>query len=697
MVAPAQAQDLRTLNTNAYGTHGGLIDMPTAEMAPEGEITTTVSHGADATRTTVTFQATPRLSASFRYSGLTGLRQRTNKGLLRLFTTYYDRSFDLRFRFLDETANRPAVAVGFRDFVGTALYGSEYIVATKSIGEDLRLTGGIGWGRLGSHGAFGSTGSRPNTILGLGGVPTYDQWFRGDVSAFAGASYDLTDRLSFQLEYSSDGYDREVRDGLLDRESSLNVGVDYKIGEAFRLSAYSLYGDELGVSLSWTMNTKEPSVRGGYERAPLPVAVREEAAIADLGWTLEDGTRDTIRGRVAKTLAKEEIELHAFDLRARSARVAIRNPTYGMAPQAVGRTARVLTRTLPASVETLTIVQVVNGIPSSTITFARSDLEKLENAPARDILAAAEFRDGYTLGRDLPLQEDAFPRFYYSVGPYVKPGLFDPGEPLRADAGVRVKGDYQIAPGWVASGSVSLKLLGNLDETPGPRPGQAKAPQVRSNIGLYVGEEDPKIDRLTIANYAKPTRNTYSRVTAGYLESMYAGVSGELLWKPVDSSLAIGAEVNYVEPRDFDQLFDLRTRNTPGGQIPHVSGHLSAYYDLGNGFHTRVDAGRYLAGDWGATLALDREFANGWRVGVFATKTEISSDDFGEGSFDKGIRVTLPIAWGTGKPTTQKFSSTLRPVARDGGQRVHVNGRLYDTVRGTHRPEMAKTWGKFWR
>ena len=32
-----------------------------------------------------------------------------------------------------------------------------------------------------------------------------------------------------------------------------------------------------------------------------------------------------------------------------------------------------------------------------------------------------------------------------------------------------------------------------------------------------------------------------------------------------------------------------------------------------------------------------RTFDNGWMVGLWATKTDVSSKDFGEGSFDKGL------------------------------------------------------------
>lgn len=107
--------------------------------------------------------------------------------------------------------------------------------------------------------------------------------------------------------------------------------------------------------------------------------------------------------------------------------------------------------------------------------------------------------------------------------------------------------------------------------------------------------------------------------------------------------------------------------------------------------------GRYLAGDYGATVSLDREFANGWRVGAFATVTDVPFEDFGEGSFDKGIRITIPLGNISGQPSRDKSTFVIKPLTRDGGARLGVDGRLYGQVREYHQPEMAKTWGKFWR
>jgi hypothetical protein len=172
---------------------------------------------------------------------------------------------------------------------------------------------------------------------------------------------------------------------------------------------------------------------------------------------------------------------------------------------------------------------------------------------------------------------------------------------------------------------------------------------------------------------------------------MHGGVSSELLWKPVDSRFALGAELNYTAQRDFEQLFGLQDYDV-------VTGHLSGYYSFANGFHAQVDVGRYLAGDWGASFSLDREFDNGWRVGAYFTLTDVPFDEFGEGSFDKGIRVTVPHDFFLGTASRSKVATTLQSLRRDGGARLEVDGRLYDIVRDGHAAgRMGDTFGRFWR
>ncbi|WP_323763778.1 YjbH domain-containing protein [Marinovum sp.] len=670
---------------NLYGLPG-LIDMPTARVAPDATISTTLGGGGTQARATLSFQITPRLSGSFRYSRISDFSARG-----AVDGVFYDRSFDLRYQVLQEGDYLPDITIGLQDFIGTGLYGGEYLVATKEVLPGLDVTGGIGWGRLGSRNPFATLGDRPEELLGEGGLPTYDRWFRGDAAGFGGLSYAVSERLAFSAEYSSDTYAAERTRGEHDDDSPWNFGIDYRLASGGQLSLYHLYGNTIGVQFSAHINPKTSAVPGGGESAPVPVAPRAPGAASDLGWVTA-GT-GSYRSSLETAMTNDGLVLEGMTLEPRRAVVRLRNPRYGQVPQAIGRTARAMTRVLPASIETFVIVPVVNGMALSAVTLQRSDLEALEHRDNAEMLARAAITDGF--GRAPSAFDDEYPRFGWAIAPYAQYSVFDPESPLRADFGIRAKASYRPTPNLVLSGSLTKRLSGNLSDI--DRKDDDALPLVRTEKARYAKEGDPAIETLTLAHYGRVAPNVYSRVTAGYLEEMYAGVSGELLWKPVDSRLALGAEVNYVKPRDFDQMLGLRSSETRTGTIPDVNGHVSAYYDFGNGFHGQLDVGSYLAGDLGATVALDREFVNGWRVGAYATVTNTKFEDFGEGSFDKGIRITIPLGAVSGQPSTERSEFAIQSLTRDGGARLNVDGRLYEEVRSYHQPEMAKSWGKFWR
>ncbi len=664
----------------------GLIDMPTAESEAEGTLGASVFRFEGGLRVSTTFQVTDRLSGAFRYSRVPGI-----------FTggsALYDRSFDLHYRLLDEKGLRPAVAIGLRDFIGTGIYSGEYIVATKSITPRLKATAGLGWGRLGSEGDIGSPfGDRPVLDYGEGGKANTDQWFRGPAAPFFGLAWQATDKLTFKAEYSSDAYTQETAASTFSRDSSVNLGFDYQVNRSASVSGYYLFGSEIGLQFNLAIDPRRAPAPSGLEQAPLPVRPRPSRAsdpvAYQVGWTTDPNVHPGVQAAVAKALENDGQTLESMALSANRAEVRIRNHRYLAQPQAIGRTARILTRALPPSVETLVITSVAEGMPASSVTFRRSDIEALESEESLSILQQADFSDplnGPNSG--LVPTPGVYPRFSWALSPYAEASVFDPDDPIRADVGIQLSGRYEIVPGLILSGRARKKVAGNLDDS--TRISDSTLRHVRSDLVEYQKQGDPALHDLTLAWYTRPAPNLYGRVTVGLLERMYGGVSGELLWKRVDSPFALGVEVNHVKQRDFDTLFTFRDYET-------TTGHVSAYYDFGNGFHGQVDVGRYLVGDWGATFTLDREFANGWKVGAYATFTDVSSAEFGEGSFDKGVRLTIPVSWTTGQPSRNTVETVIKPLNRDGGARLNVNGRLYETIRDTHQGDMQIQWGRFWR
>lgn len=673
---------------SGYNTYGypGLIDMPSALSRPDAELAFTSSYFKNQTRNTITFQITPRLSGSFRYSNIENFRREGSE--------LFDRSFSLQYRLIDENPNnwQPAVAVGLNDFLGTGIYSSEYVVATKTLGHGVRVTGGLGWGRLAGVGGFDNPlgfisdamKTRPAVDVGQGGTVDTEQFFRGDAAFFGGIEWQATEKLAFTAEYSSDAYPFE--DGsAFERKSPYNFGVSYQYRPGITLGAHYLYGSEFGVQATFATNPKSPRGGPGYDRAPMPVLPRRSAEA--LGWSVESIGETRVQNAVQSALAQSGLTLHGFSASGRTVRVEVENATYSNTAQVIGRTARALTNSVPAGVETFTIVPVVKGISGAAVTLNRADLEELEYEYDNSWSSFARATFEPDTGPLSPIS-GRYPQFEWQLRPYLSPSLFDPDDPIRVDVGLELSAQYQPAPGFEIRGAVRKKLAGNLDES--TRASTSVLEKVRSDFNIYDREGDPAITELVGAYYFKPGEDLYGRVTAGYLEPMFGGISTELLWKPIDSPFALGAELNYVKQRDFDQLFGFRDYEV-------ATGHVSGYWDMGNGFHSQLDVGRYLAGDWGTTFTLDREFKNGWKVGAFATFTDVSFDDFGEGSFDKGLRFEIPISTVTGQPNTDKLSYVMRPVQRDGGARLNVSDRLYETVRELHKPELQDGWGRFWK
>ena len=64
--------------------------------------------------------------------------------------SYKDKSFDAKFRLIKEGPVIPAIAIGFRDFAGTGLFSSEYIVLSKRLHHLADFSFGLGWGKMSS-------------------------------------------------------------------------------------------------------------------------------------------------------------------------------------------------------------------------------------------------------------------------------------------------------------------------------------------------------------------------------------------------------------------------------------------------------------------------------------------------------------------------------------------------------------------
>ena len=96
--------------------------MPSAGSFDDGTFSINTANVDESLRTTLSFQALPRINGSFRYSGIgeksTGYTEDSGYAI-------WDRSFDLRVDLLKEQKIVPDLTLGFQDIIGTGAYSGE--------------------------------------------------------------------------------------------------------------------------------------------------------------------------------------------------------------------------------------------------------------------------------------------------------------------------------------------------------------------------------------------------------------------------------------------------------------------------------------------------------------------------------------------------------------------------------------------
>ena len=125
----------------------GLIKIPSARMANDGELRATVSREDVADIYNISYQATSWLEATFRYSIFNARNYSYSTD------GYKDRSYEAKVRILRERGLLPETAIGVRDMLGTGVWEGEYLVASKEWGS-FDISAGLGWGRLASRGSL---------------------------------------------------------------------------------------------------------------------------------------------------------------------------------------------------------------------------------------------------------------------------------------------------------------------------------------------------------------------------------------------------------------------------------------------------------------------------------------------------------------------------------------------------------------
>ena len=670
----------------------GLMQMPTGRMAREGQFSFNGTWNNEYHWYSISLQVMPWLEASIRYTLVQDLLYSGDPDFSG-DNELADKGIDFKVRLLKESRYIPEVSLGFRDFGGTGLFDGEFLAATKRFGP-LDATVGIGWGYLGQSGNISNPMcsiadrfcTRPQDYSGNGGQFDVDRWFTGPASIYAGLEYQTPFQpLSIKVEYDTNDYsqDAPVVRGRADMTQHIpvNFGLVYKHQDWAHLRMSYERGDTFTAGLTLTTNFNDLYATWLDEPEPelRPNGSNKPTDYSRLAQELYD-----VAGYKVSHIELEQDTLV----------VVAEQSKYRDRTKARSRASTVIANHTPESVQSYHIIETKESL---ALTQAEIDRESYLAYKTQQSLDA-DFSQGettYVVSERVGKSEyEEFERFDYAFSPQLVQSFGSAESFYLYSIGVNAEASFWLTRNLQASGSLYLNLIDNYDKfnyiAP---PDGTDVPRVRTLFRAYVDESALRMNNLQLTWFEDFGDNWFFQGYGGYLETMFAGAGAEVLYRPVNASWAIGADFNFIAQRDPESWFgvfeDSRQFSEADQRYYNVvdkgtTGFLTAYYmpqwSWLDDTLLKVGAGEFLAGDIGARIDFSKQFDSGVIAGVFASITDLTPEEYGEGSFTKGFYISVPFDVMTVKPSGNRASFSWQPITRDGGQMLKRKYQLFDVT-----------------
>ena len=204
-----------------------------------------------------------------------------------------------------------------------------------------------------------------------------------------------------------------------------------------------------------------------------------------------------------------------------------------------------------------------------------------------------------------------FPEIRTNIAPALKNMIGGPEAFYLGQLWIRINNTIKFRRGLELNTVIGLNLFQNFNKL--RTPSESVLPHVRSDIQEYLKEGKNNIMRMKLDYIFSPYKDIYARFDIGLMEEMFGGVGGEVLWRPYNRTWAIGIAAHKVRQRDYKQRFGFLDQDKGGFKKHQVgTGHLELYKEFTKqGVIAQVMAGKFLAGDKGATIDVSRRFSTG--------------------------------------------------------------------------------------
>ena len=618
---------------NSFNNHGvvGLINIPSARFYDEASHGITIYDGTPDQKITMTSFPYDWMEASFFYTNIQDRPYCFQSFDIACKQDAKDKGFNFKLR-LKEEGLWPAIAIGINDIAGTGLYSSEYVVGSYGINR-IDFHFGIGWGTLnGSSKKFKNPleylydgfNYRPNIQEDNGGQFQPARYFSGKtVSPFFGISQSINKNLLLKLEY-----DTTLTPGIIGYQTpkqDYSVGFEYAINDNFIIGFSRERGNFNSIKFSYKNNPNISNPKYKYKRAKFK----------------DDDNQYT---KLIKSIEANGIGVNKII----------------ETPKEIGLE---LTQFLHPNLD------IIEDIILSASYDAGIDKPIKKELRVANLLGTSEYNKEFERNSLLIYQRNSKRSFNTKTNFTFRPYLASREDFFKGALLLENNSELIIRDNFFFSTNLKYSIIDNFEDLNIP-PVNTYPAQVRSDVKDYLRRfgDGIFIGRAQFDYHLTPKKNHHLMVSAGILEEMFSGIGFEYLYFKQDSSYALGFEIFDVTKRDYEMRFGTL-------DYKNITGSANFYYRNYNiiPFDTKISYGEYLAGDEGLTIELSRSFLNGTKFGVFASFTDVSSEQFGEGTFDKGIFFNIPVYGNF-------INYSWRPLTKDPGAKLNRKNSLHDLL-----------------
>ncbi len=582
---------------------------------------------------------------------------------------------DLKLRLAEEGRYRPEISFGMDSVLGDKRFSSEYFALSKRV-HDFDFTAGIAWGRMGSAGHIHNPFARL--------IPHFDKdrdytdrdaaspsdWFTGkDIGFFGGVEYFTPiDGLSLKADIGADRYPGENRSFNFNTPAPWSIGFNYNPTSWFGFGTSIIGGDKVMVRFTFQDNLYKHKIKSYKDTQP----ASNGGFFSNL-WAMAQRGGDEERfmniGKPVKNRHDLSSDLHLNNVQPSTLQI--------------GEAARKVLGKADKDIQSITIIPVNAGVKGKAVTFSRRDLEMLAEKKASPEEA---WQDISFTDNDRPTNRKRFtdklkfiPELSFSVGEEETTHLYR--------TALSVERERQWHNGFITGGSMRLNLVDNLHRLWKYR--TINATSVRGDADAFTMNRI-NVDRTYIGWMKTVLPDFHLAATAGYLEEMYAGIGGEVLYRPFDSPFAIGAEAWQVYKRDPTAALALGLRGDSTW-----TGHVNLFYDIPDTDVTAYfKAGRFLGGDEGVTGGMETQFENGMKVKGYVTATNSDDKDvFGsDRNVIAGLQLSVPLGSLRFIPEGSEVRTHMEPMGRDDGQILDKPLSLYAITEPMSYRHLGRNW-----